>query len=268
MESTVPSMRRRLVLALVPALLAASGRTPAQGARPTRAFAVISLIGDQLDLVIHQRQTGSHIDANLHQSVELPDNALDVAALRAARAALKAVDADASVELLAGSAPDLFSRQSRFFDGVRVKLPPDLEASVRQSGSTHLVLLTKYHAEARLRQDDGSIGSGKLQGLGFYIDRDSTLQRTKIPGQALGFIAPFAYIEVSLVDLATSTVVGRTQIMDSHIISAGRSAAATDPWSAMSAEEKADALRGMLTEQVRRAVTSLIAPAAAAPAAS
>ncbi len=260
-------MKRRLVLALAPALLAASARTPAQGATPARAYAVVSLVGDQLDIVVYQRQTGSHLDSNRHRQVMLPDNALDVVALRAARAALKAADARASVDLLTGSTPDLFTNQTRFFDGGQLKLPPELEAAVRQSRPTHLVLLTKYHADARLRMGNGDIGSGKLQGLGFYIDRDTVLVLGDTGGQAAGFIAPFAYIEVSLVDLATSTVVGRTVIVETRVVSAGRSVEGTDPWDAMTADQKTNALRGMLTEQVQRAVTSLVAPGGAAPVA-
>ena len=257
------SMNRRIISTILLALLGAIQGAHAQAPASGRSYAVISLVGDKFDIVTYQRQTGSRLDTNLHQAIPLSDGSMDLTALRAAKATLKATDPTAPVALLAGTSADLYSGQSRFFDGSHVKLPADLDKAVREEHATHLILLTKHHGEAMLRVKHGMVGSGKLEGLGFYIDRDSRLRRSDSDNDvSIGFLAPFVYVEVSLIEVASSTVIRHAAIVEGTTRALPGKTESVDPWDALTAEQKTQILQDMLSSEVKRTVAALVAPEA------
>ncbi|MEO5883227.1 MAG: hypothetical protein ABIQ06_12490 [Caldimonas sp.] len=75
---------RRGLLLISLAMLALPGAGAAELARPT--VAVLSLIGDEMSIVVRRMTTGSRLDRNDRQSVPIEDPAFDVAAAAAAAA--------------------------------------------------------------------------------------------------------------------------------------------------------------------------------------
>ena len=251
-------MRLRLVLVACLALVAATAHAQADGGAVARKYAVLSLVGDALNVVTYFRHTAGGVDPLSRESLPLPGPALDNAALLAAEDALRKSDPRASVVLLAPSSRALYTEQQGLFDGTRLKLPGELGAALHGSGATHLVLLTKHRGEARLRTAIGNVGSGKLEGLGFYVDRQMRLRRGDTGESGQGFVAPFVYVRCSLVDVATLAVQREEIAMAAEAYSAARSTATANPWDALTPAQKVSIIRQMLVAEVGRAVPALV----------
>lgn len=239
-------------------LLAAAASVLACGAHAAPSYAAISLVGDKLDIVTYQPQIGSRLDNNSHTPLELSADELDMAALRAIGQSLHTAAPGAAVALLAASTPDSFADQSRIFSGNHVTLPAEIDAAVHREGATMLILVTKHRGEARLKLRDSFVGSGMLDGLGYYLDTNKGIRNYDNNVRSTGFLAPYVYADVSLIDLATSSVVRRTSIMSGYVIGTSNGNQAVHPWEALSNAEKVDRLKALLTRELRTTVPALI----------
>jgi hypothetical protein len=202
---------RLLLLALL--ALAASGFAEA------RQFAVLSLIGDKLLVVQYYPNEGFRTDNNLQAMVSLDDNSLDKTALQAASATLERIEPGAKPVLLVATDTLLYETQAelaRTGKGAR-ELLPTLGPMLRGSGATHLILLTKLKHEARVQQlKDTLLGSGMLEGLGFYVDTGRALPNAPQGQVAPAVLGPFAYFKLELIDLAKNEVVRSEQVVASR----------------------------------------------------
>ena len=124
-----------------------------------------------------------------------------------------------------------------------------------------LILVTKHHGEARLRVADGYIGSGKLEGLGYYLDTTRRMKELDTSIRSVGYLAPYVYVDVNLVDLVTGTLVRRATIATGYTIATSHNAAGVQPWDALSGEEKVATLKNLLTKELQGAMPALIAGA-------
>ena len=221
-----------------------------------RRYAVLSLIGDSMTVVVYVMETGTHLDRNRQEPVSLGSDLLDRAALNAVQQSLKQIDARSPVLLFLGTSPELFGDPSKLFDGKRLLLSQDLSEAMKGGGATHLLLLTRYRAEARIQAVDRTVGSGKLEGLGFYIDGYLRTRRSDNGVAGQGFLAPYVYLRILLVDLATSMIDREEVITWTTMLSAARGA--TDDPRAVLAGEQLKFLVDALTREISRVVPSLV----------
>jgi hypothetical protein len=249
-------MNRRQFLQVETTLIASAlaGSSRADG---TRTYVALSLIGDRLDIVTHRPQTGSNLDKNEHAALPLTDTLFDAAALKAVAESVEKSQSKASVVLLAASSPKLYARQEGLFDGSRLVIPDDIRAALAKEKATHLILLTKHRGEANLQSANGLFGSGKLEGLGFYIDSQHYFRRTDTGELAQGCLAPFVYIRLSLVDLQTFEVMKTEVVTKTATLSAARSSD-MNPWNALTQKQKVEMLLEMLGDEVSRVVPTLV----------
>ena len=126
------------------------------------------------------------------------------------------------------------------------------------TGATHLVLVTKHRGRALLRLRDGHVGSGFLEGVGFYIDHGS-YARSVDPNEAeSGFIAPFTYVKLSVIDVATGRIVAEERIIGSSAAtSGGRNVG--NVWNALTDREKVERLTEVIREETARVVPQVLA---------
>ena len=222
-----------------------------------RKYAVISLIGDKLLLATRDMATGSSLDQNARQFIDVGSPELDNTALLAAETALQSADPSAAVVLMAVRDPAIFAAQARMLDKNAAEQGFfDSIAKVAASAqATHLVLIAKLRREARLRVADGYLGSGWLEGLGFYVDRTMPMiDRDK--GEAYtGFLAPFAYFRVVLIELPSGKVLGERAVMASTSYGKQES---LHPWDSMTSEQKVATLKGLIRGDMRRVVPELV----------
>jgi len=234
---------------------AAAADLPARGA----GYAVVSLIGDKLSVVTHEPSTGTTIERNRTQVLPVGGGVFDAEAMTQAEAALKRLDAGARVSLYDLSSPAMFEQQDRFLEGGRLRFSPAVVAAMRKDGATHLVLITKQLSTGRLQAgDQESLGSGYLQGMGFYIDRFVRMIRPSTGETGQGFFAPYVFAKLSLVDLETLAVVKESRIKANVSAASIGVAESPDAWDALTPKGKIDALKGLLAEEVPRAVEALV----------
>ena len=255
----IRDMKRRRLLATPLLLLPALLHAQANGDAPRRRYAVISLVGDKMYVVVYQTQTGTTLDANRRESVSLGDSYFDAAALLAAEAAVGKAEPGAAVALLRARSASLYEMQDKLIEGSKLVVPDELADALQESRATHLILFTKYRTEARLRELHGTTGAGKLEGLGYYVDPVLHMRRSDTGEHGIGFLAPYVYIKAALIDLASLKLLDEVAITASTTLSAARNKHGTDPWTTLSSTEKLEHLRSMLTREIERVVPALVA---------
>jgi hypothetical protein len=233
-------------------------RVTAQGQLPLdRKWAALSLIGDKLTVVTYVPKVGTR-DNNRHEPLPLPDATFDQDVIVTIADSVSSAVPGASVALLLAKSPSHYEAQADIVRTDTAKISPDLVDAVRATGATYLVLVSKRRAEARLQAQRGTLGSGWLEGLGFYIDRTYRMMRSDTGEGAVGFLAPFVYIDVSIVDVSTLRVITGLPVTAGTTLSAARAKTGVDPWDVLSPTEKVNMLRNMVRREVSASVTSAI----------
>ena len=225
-----------------------------------RRYAVLSLVGDALLVVQREMTTGTRVDRNTHTRVEMQGPALDNIVVGAVDREIVRAEPRTTPVLLAARRAEFFAIQSRALDegtGIQ-KVVEALRDVVAPTKATHLVLVTKHRAQAKLALVDGKVGSGLLEGLGFYIDPGMIVTNRETGIRTEGFIAPYAYFVVSLVELPSGRVLGRSVVTETASASAVNQSSFT-PWATLTADQKVGMLDGLIKAGVQRAVPEVLA---------
>lgn len=228
--------------------------TPLDQAR----VAVMSVIGDSISVVNHRAQTGHLIDQNLREVLPIRETTFDDAVATAA---------DDTIRTIAPSAVVLPMRlplrstdaRNMLFDGQLFVPTEELAKAIKAERVSHLIVLTVLRAPTHLKTATSGVGSGTLEGLGFYVDHSLGMRRSDTGQRGQGFIAPYAYFKVSLIDVATLKVVREESVTANRMLSAARSTETTNPWDALSPERKISTLRALIMEHTKRVVPLLFA---------
>lgn len=246
-----------LCAVLVGAFLAGLWSIPAGAAEVTR-LGVASAMGDVLTVVVHRAEVGSRVDQNLYQTAANADPAFDDAArqvaIDGARRALPAAAAVQPVDL-AGTSSDLARGWTA---GGRFAPPEALKDQWQQAGLSHLLLITRWRGATALKTLNTRVGSGHLEGLGFYVDKHQKMRRHDTGETGEGFLAPFAYLQLQLINLATGEVEKTEQVTSTSTLSAARNRSGTDAWAALDPAQKVQVLQQLIRTGVGQAVPRLL----------
>jgi hypothetical protein len=251
-DSPEKSMRHFLVALLL--LFAA----PILARADNRQYAVLSLVGDELLIVQREMSTGSRLDKNTRRTVAVPSGTLDRAVLLAIDDALRGADPAARPVLLATRDPSLYAVARRALDeGGTLRVFEAVRPVVAGARATHLILVTRHRHAAMLRLTGGHVGSGYLEGMGFYIDQGTGNTAYSATDAERGFISAFAYFKASVIDLARGTVVAEDYAIGSnaHARAAGQIGNA---WSALTEEEKDRELTQLIREETAVMIPKLV----------
>lgn len=223
-------------------------------------IAITSLVGDSVMVSSYRESSGSNL-ANASTFLKMPGPMLDLAVLKTAQDAVEKAAPGATVFALkvpvAGSDVD---PAAVVVDG-KVASPNVLVDALRQQGFTQLLTVTKLRNNNIVSLAGGRIntGRGPLEGLGFYIDPTARVQNTVSGELSEGIVAPFAYLQLRLVDLATMEV--RTQTLTVNTVAAAaQNKTGADAWGSLTALEKINALEGLIKRNVAPAVATLYTP--------
>jgi len=245
---TSKARRARRALLGCAAALAIAGALPAT-AQEQPAYAVLSLVGDQIGVVGYNPQIGSNLNKHSRRQVDLQDDSLDRAALFAVHEVLKAEEPKAEIVLLKSRNPAHYDFESHELDAMRKPggLLEMLKPLVQETHAKRFVLVTKHRADITLAVMDGSLTRpGRLYGPGFYLDRVTGMQRRDTGETSIGFVAPFAYLRVSVVDVATMSLVSTATATESTTVSTANKRDAVNPWDALTSGEKVDYLQRVI----------------------
>lgn len=227
-------------------------------AADTRQFAVLSLIGDRLMVTQYYPNEGFRNDSNLEAHLALDDNSLDKTALQAVDQALKLVEPATKPVLLVATDTSLYEAQAALMRAGKSskELLPRIDAMLKGSGATHLILLTKLRAEARVQVvKDTFLGSGMLEGLGFYVDTGRVAPGAPAGTPAPGVLGPFAYFRIELFDLKRGEVLREEKVVASRTFTNPESGNA---WTALSNRDKIAVLQDIIRRETTRAVPTLV----------
>jgi hypothetical protein len=255
-----PFLLRAVVLLSSLGAALASAQTSTAPPPASRAYAVISEVARDVSVVSFQESTGSRMNQNKRERLPVPDGALDKVALITAQQALKKAAPAASVWLIAPPDSDFFPDLYSATVGETVKVPADLAAAFKENRTTHLLLFTRDKAEAQFRFVHMIDSSGPLDGLGFYVDRRTQVKNLQTSEAGVGYLAPYVHIRATLIEAATSKVVGTKSTQASQLFSAGEAKDGSgNPWEALTAAQKMNTLRDMLRDEVTRLTPLVLA---------
>lgn len=236
--------------------------TTAPAADP-RVFGLLSLIGDNLDIVIARPQTGTLVDPNRREPLPVADPIFDNSAINAAGAAIRKVIPRAELAVLNTRSAVLFEKQRELFteSNSTMTIPDAIKNALKAQQATHLLLITKHRAEAQLHFVGSSDGYGRLEGLGFYLDGNMLTSTASTGASGRGFIAPFVYVNVALIDLSTMKILKRQAITASNTVSSARAQESNQsPWLALTASEKVNIIDRIVQREVGRTVQEIMQP--------
>lgn len=223
-----------------------------------RAYAVVSEVARQVSVVSFQESTGSRINNNMRQRIDVPDGALDKVFLISAQKALKQASPGADIWLLAPADSDFFGflQPNR---GSKVTIPDDLMGALRERKSTHLLVFTRHRDDADLRFVNISDSTGQLEGLGYYVDQVSRVRRMDTNEVGVGYLASFTHFRATLIDVATLQWVG-TAVTRANIITpvVRVQTGSAHPWDVLTPAQKMGQLRDLVIREVERMVPEVV----------
>lgn len=234
---------------------------PLGAAAQQRQYAILSLVGDELTIVQREMVTGTRIDKNTEVKVPLGGASLDRAMLLAVDDAVRRADPAARPILLAPRDPKLFETAMRSLDGGGTAAVFEAVRPVLANAkATHLILVTKHRHRAMLRLRDGHVGSGWLTGLGFYLDHGSPTKESSVSmaDSERGFIAPYTYFNVALIDIASGRILAEQYVVGSNALGA-TSGKIGNAWQALTEQEKDNHITKLLQEEAARVVPQVLA---------
>jgi hypothetical protein len=212
----IPNGTRRCTpLRLLGLLLLALAAWVSEAAAET--FVILPLIGDHLTIVTQRRQTGSHIDVNGYQTFPNSDPALDEFAAKIADAVIAKTRPDAGSVTIRASDPTLYKIRDSWVDaelsGV-AELIADIKGKLPPMNDAHLLLMTPYRDQPQLRTTKSELGSGKVSGLGFYVDTETWLTISETDKQgSRGYLGLFANFQLVLIDIESGKVAGHERVV-------------------------------------------------------
>lgn len=253
-------MHRRQVNLLAATLLAGGFTSAGAQEQAVTRYGVLSLIGRKLDIVTAQPTTGTHLDPNLQDMRELPDDTFDIEALRVVQAGVRsAVPGGGQVLLYKSRSADLPQRAVELFDGNKVRIPDELLAQMKADGATRLLMITRHRQEAELKAAHSRVGDGRLEGMGYFVNYHQRMHRSDTGETGIGFLAPYVYLRLSLVDLETGSLLAEQYIRGSTTFSAARAKEGVSPWDVLNAQEKLNTLLRIMGRELRAAVPKVLA---------
>jgi hypothetical protein len=224
-----------------------------------RRYAVLSLVGDRILVVEREMSTGSRLDRNHRMFVGVPDQTLDKSMLLAIGDAIRRKEPGAQTILLTPKDPALYAAAQRELDGTgdAARIYEAVKPILQGTNATHLVLVTKQRQAAKLRLRDGMVGSGYLEGLGFYVDYGTVARSADTNEAERGFNAPYTYVNVALVDVTSCKVLSEERVTGSAAYSTP-DISIGNAWGVLTPQEKADRLAQVMRAEADRVVPRLL----------
>lgn len=243
-------MRRLIATVLV--ALAGFG---AAFAHAQQRYAVISLIGDKMQIAYAKSVPGQPVDTIDRRYVPLEDSRIDRYTLLAANDVLKKLAPGPDPVLLQAFERSYFDSSaatSVVIDWIR-QLVKDAKPKV-----THAILITKIDYEGVPALQKPFVGGNVLEGVGFFVGREAPPQGADPSSGGPGFLSPYAYFKVTLVELASGKIVREEKGTASTMLSA----TGTDtgnPWDTLSGQQKLQVIIDLVKKELEIVMPKVLA---------
>jgi hypothetical protein len=231
----------------------------------TRSYAVLSLAGDTVTTMTFVRETGTRINPNSKDVYALNNSMFDETAIRSASAAIQKAEPGTAPFLMLSLDGELHKAQNAMFDAPagQQENRAYLKSLWKDHPVSHLILVSKFLAETEVKYQQTTEGSGKVEGLGFYMDNraDVVVHNDKQNYESHGILMPFAYLKLRLVDADTLAVLGEVTEKASEIVAYPPEVDRdVRTWGTLTAKQKVDYLDRLVDRAVKHAIPKLLAP--------
>lgn len=254
-------LRASLLSALCCVLLAPLAGRAADEPVPNIAF--LSLAGDSITTQFFMRSTGSKMDGNRKMLMPIDNPVFDMEAIQSANKAFKQLRPGVKTTLLVTADKGLFQAQNDLFEDVEANKDNRtyLSSLLSNRAITQLILITKNRAYAEFKVENGLVGSGRLEGLGFYMDNETRLMNSRSLVTGSGFVASFVYLKVRLIDAQTLTVLKEVNVKESDLnVNYQITQVHQVAWDATTSEQKVRRLNEVLAGAMGDAIPALLKP--------
>jgi len=227
----------------------------APASAPARTWAIVSLIGDEFSVVSRRNQVGSRLDPNERTPLPVPDPVFDRIAAEQVEQLLLRPRPGAPVLRALIRDPRLFALQDKLWteSAESHDMRIALRDTLAKAGATDLLLVTKHRGTPSFQLVTGRLDRpGSISGIGFYIDNDTKLYRVDNKLGEEGFLAPYAYLAISSMEVASMRLVKTRHALETTIAQGVQQGVISHAWDALTPKQKVDALEGV----IRRAVTA------------
>jgi hypothetical protein len=228
------------------------------GVAAPRTVAIVSLIGDKLEIVAPQNATGSNLDRNRREAFADQSGVFDRFTLQAAAQAIEAIDLGIGTVLIGVPPSKLHDQPERLFDGKQVALPGAIVDELERVAAQYLLLITKHRDEVRVPFVGEHRGIGKVRGLGFYVDAAQVVSLSETGESAPGFLAPFAYFMLSLVDVRAGVVLRERKVTLMQALPVALYPKVIDPWEILDAAKKVERLQALIRQGMAENMRALL----------
>ncbi len=130
--------------------------------------------------------------------------------------------------------------------------------ALKAAKATHLIVLSKLRADADVKFLNQSGGIGKLEGLGFYCDSETSVTKRETGEKFTGYVAAYVYLTITLVDLASMQALQTEVVRSTQTVLADTQNKSANPWDALSTAQKVELLRKMINNDLGRVLPKLI----------
>ena len=229
---------------------------------PARTYAIVSLIGDEFVVVTRRYEVGTNLNPNERTPLPVADPVFDRIAASAVEERILAAKPGSPVLSAMIRDPRLFALQEKLLteNGDSHDMRIALRDLLGKAGATDLYLVTKHRGTPEFRISTGRLERpGAISGIGFYIDNDTAMYRDNNKPGGEGFLAPYAYLAISLMDVGSMRLVKTVNGLETMAALPGdkTGGAADHAWDALSPKEKVDALDRVIRRAVRTGMTGL-----------
>jgi hypothetical protein len=225
-------------------------------------YAIVSLIGGELTVVGAQPVSSTNLDRNNYSAVPLPDGVFDRTVFNAVdRAVLarKRQDTTSMLRMPVADARAVFVDSSDPARGVAMVVAA-VQPTATQAGMERLVIIAPFRAVPMMATRDGHFGTGRVAGLGLYVDRMTWMELEKSGDAYPGFLGLFANFRVLVVDVRNGAVLADDYVTTGTTYTATQSNS-RDPMTAISGEEKLRVLQFLTTREIARVLPPLLVKA-------
>lgn len=221
---------------------------------------VMSVLGREVEVVIHAPTTGTRVDRNAKDTLKIGNEFENFVLRTTVNSARSAGLGEAMVLSRPANGSMPWQR-----DGQAVLVTRPLLEAAQAAKLSHLVLIQPARGEAKLQMERTVVGNGQVQGLGFYVDTTIDVELSETHRHSSGFVAPFAYFDIYLVEVATLDLQAEHRARVAVAL-ANPDLAGGDAWASLSTQSKVETLQKMIQDEVEKAVHDWSKPAGAASA--
>ena len=231
----------------------------------SRTYAVLSLVGDRFMVAAPKIDAGR--ESSRKAFVEFPAGAVDTEVSIAVEDALREADPSSATVLLRARGTEFFQLQADGLDrgGDSMDLYRQLRPRLGDIPATHLILVGKIRREPDIvptytcfgsgREPCRALQPGRIEGVGVYVGRRLPVRDANTGEPSPGFLAPFAYVRVSLFDLRSAELITEQVLTESWVFPSGYD---KDPMEVLDAAAKRVKMRELLVSAARSAVPRLL----------